>query len=603
MLLSPASLAAALLAAAPAPPPGPAPTVQGGPAGRVALERWHFTAAAGNPEGRFAAQPVRVPHVANPTSDDLPTAQAAFRGGIGWYRTTVRVQRRGRYALRFGSVGHRADVFVDGRPVGAHTGAYRPFEVRPVLARGRHTVVVRADWTSPARQSQQGFHRTWFNYGGVHREVTLRRLPAIADVENAWTTTRVRDDGTAAVTVHARVADLSGTGRRIGAIARLGNGVPFALPGEAVAPGGTATLTRTVTVPADQLWAPGRPRLHRLRVTVLGGGSFAARVGLREVRTEGGVLRVNGRRTVLRGASLHEDVPGRGDALRPADMERAVDELRRLGANATRAQHPLSDALLERFDRAGILVWQQVGPVDSPGEFRAGASPQLLDEASRRVRTDVRASQRFASVAGYGLGIEVAFAGRPGQGAWVAQNARWIHANDPGRPVGVDVWGPRVPPAGSELVRELDWIGMTNYLGWYEATFAPLPRVRQLLRNRVDGFVRRFGADKLVVVTEFGAEGSPRNRPAQRGGVGYQAALLRAHLRTYADEPALDGALVWALQDFAVNPAFGGGSIQARDRSIRFVRGLNQKGLFDRAGRAKPAVAVVRDGLAQLGRP
>lgn len=605
MLLSTASLAAALLAAAPVSVSGPPPSAAGGPEGRVAVGGWSFTAGAGDPSGRFAATRVAVPHVANPPTDDLRIAQARFRGGLGWYRTTVRVARRGRYALRFESVSHRADVWIDGVAVGTHAGAYRAFEVRPVLARGRHTIVVRADWRSPSAQSAAGWHRTWFNYGGIDREVTLRPLPAVADPAAAWTRTRLLPGGrSAAVTIYARVENMSGRARRIGVVAQLGrDGVPFALGPAPAAAGSGVTVRRTVRVPAGALWSPGRPVLHDLRVRVLGpgGGGWRGRVGLRELRWDSGRLRVNGVPLVLRGASLHEDAPGRGDALQPADMDQLVAQLRAIGANATRAQHPLSEALLERLDRAGVLVWQQVGPIDSPGEFRAGTSPVLLAEASRRVRGDVRAARRFASVGGYGLGVEVAYDGRPGQGSWVGENARWIHRNDPTRPVGLDVWGPRVPTPGSELVRDLDWVGMTNYLGWYEATFAPLPRVRTLLRHRVDGFVRRFGASKLVIVSEFGAEGSRMNARAARGGVGYQAALLGAHLAVYAREPQLDGVLVWALRDFAVNPAFGGGSIQARDRTIRFVRGLNQKGLFDREGRAKPAVGVVRRGLARLG--
>ena len=600
MLVTAASLAAALFPAHQ--PAAPAPVAYGGPSGRVAVGGWRFArgAASGDPSGRFAARPVHVPHVANATSGDLATAQAAFRGDVGWYRTTVRAPRAGRYALRFGSANFRADVWVDGVPAGAHEGAYQAFEVRPRLEAGRHTVVVKVDWTSPSRQSAAGWHRTWFNFGGLQREVTLRRLPAL-EVDGVATETRlVQGGGGARVQVRARVTNGTGRTRRIGALARLGDGPPFALPAVTVPAGQTATVRRTVTVPRRALWSPSAPRLHELAVHVPGGGSYRARVGLRALTWSGGVLRLNGRRFVLRGASLHEDAPGRGDALRVADMDGAVRRLRAIGANATRAQHPLSDALLERFDRAGILVWQQVGPVDSPGEWRAGASPAAAAAASRRVRVDVRASERHPSIAGWGLGIEVAYGGRPGQGAWVAENARWLHAYDPGRPVGVDVWGPRLPPAGAELVRELDWLGTTDYLGWYEATYASFPRIEALVRRRLRGFGSRFPS-KLLVVTETGAEGSPLNPGPRRGGRDYQAKLLAAHLRAYAREPSVDGVLVWALQDFAVNPAFGGGSIQAKDRSIRFVRGLNQKGLFDRAGRPKPAAAAVRRGLAELG--
>ncbi len=46
-----------------------------------------------------------------------------------------------------------------------------------------------------------------------------------------------------------------------------------------------------------------------------------------------------------------------------------MGELKAIGANAARAQHPLDPALLERLDAAGILVWQGIGPVEGAGNW------------------------------------------------------------------------------------------------------------------------------------------------------------------------------------------------------------------------------------------
>ena len=61
----------------------------------------------------------------------------------------------------------------------------------------------------------------------------------------------------------------------------------------------------------------------------------------------------------LRGASVQEDVPGRGPALTDVDVENMVDELKALGANVTRAHYLLDSRLLDRLDEEGILVWNQ----------------------------------------------------------------------------------------------------------------------------------------------------------------------------------------------------------------------------------------------------
>jgi hypothetical protein len=109
--------------------------------------------------------------------------------------------------------------------------------------------------------------------------------------------------------------------------------------------------------------------------------------------------------------------------------------------------------------------------------------------------------------------------------------------------------------------------------------------------------LRRVLPGKVLVVSEFGAEGNGRNAPGSPGGLGFQAARLRSHLRAYAATPWLSGALVWALRDFAVSPAFAGGSIRRLVPGIELVRGINQKGLFTYGGRPKPAALAVREAF------
>ena len=86
---------------------------------------------------------------------------------------------------------------------------------------------------------------------------------------------------------------------------------------------------------------------------------FRRQIGLRSVKVKRGLLYLNNRQINLRGASMHEDMPGRGAAINGADMDTAVRELKELGANVTRAHYVLSEGLLNRLDRAGIMVWNQ----------------------------------------------------------------------------------------------------------------------------------------------------------------------------------------------------------------------------------------------------
>ena len=48
----------------------------------------------------------------------------------------------------------------------------------PLKAGTRHTLVVRADWRGPAAMKADGWHRLWFNFGGINRGVSIRRIGA-----------------------------------------------------------------------------------------------------------------------------------------------------------------------------------------------------------------------------------------------------------------------------------------------------------------------------------------------------------------------------------------------------------------------------------------
>ena len=101
------------------------------------------------------------------------------------------------------------------------------------------------------------------------------------------------------------------------------------------------------------------------------------------------MLRLNDRVLELKGASIQEDVPGRGPAMTDADVDNTVEELKALGANVTRAHYLLDPRLLDRFDKEGILVWSQA-PVyhrdGAPEDGRASAHASSTMCATRSWR-------------------------------------------------------------------------------------------------------------------------------------------------------------------------------------------------------------------------
>lgn len=577
-----------------------------GPAGSAAvtLRDWRYRADRANhgrdrgwQRGGWRGRPVQVPHSPNAGAFRGAAGERAYAGSVGWYAREIEVPRAGRYALRFESAHHRATVFVDGVEVREHVGAYEPFSARLALSPGRHTVAVRVDWRGPRRQADSGWARAWFNYGGLNRPVTLMRLGRSELGALSVRTQLAAGGGRARVTIGVRVRN-RGDSRTLNVravLARGGRTIETLELGPAGVGGGTSrALTASATVDDPVLWSPDDPALYDLRIVVPGEAALTRRIGLRELAWDDGGLELNGEPLTLRGVALPPDARGRGDALRAADEQRIVAGLRAAGANATRSQMPLSESMLGRLDAAGILLWQEVGPWEPGGRWRADTPAKIAAARDRALRA-AEAAQAHPSVLAWTLTNEAAGNGQPGQQEYIRQTAPRLRELDPTRPVAADLWG-RVLPNQAGAFAAVDAIGVTDYVGWYEGLDLDAAGQAAMTRERIAKLRGLFPA-KPLVITELGAAGSARVAGAAFGGLAFQAELLARRLRELRDAPELSGIIVWNLRDYALRPDFRGGSVLDLRPGLTLTPGLNEKGLFDFAGKPKPALAAVRDAF------
>ena len=571
-----------------------------GPGGRTPLNEWVLRrdpanrgTALGWAKGTFTGQAVKVPNVVNPTPYSGKPGGRNYQGSVAWYRTTFRAAVAGLYAISFQSANYRAEVFLDGKLLGSHRGSYLPFGFMPKVAAGTHTLVVRVDWRYPGKQAEEGFHRTWFNWGGLDGEVDVRPVGA-SELAAPTLTTALGASGQATVTVGVTVRNFAAS-RAIAPEGTLVNGtqtVPLRFAPVTVPAGGAAHTTATATIPTPALWSPATPNLYQLQLAVGTESSYSARVGLRQLTWHGHELLLNGTRLHLHGATIQEDVPGHGDALTPSDQDGIVADLKKIGANAVRAQHPLDPALLERLDAAGLLVWQGVGPVEGAGMWYS-TTPRLTEEAEQQVKTAATAASLHPSIFAWNLVDEVAKNGRDeAEVRYVRDSTRWLHANDPGRMVAVDVWGRDPPAKAGALYSDVDAVAETDYTGWYEVPHDTPAQLAARMRERLTAMERTFPG-KVLVISEFGAESNTLNKSGTPGSYSFQAQLLANHIRVYSATPNLTAQLVWVLRDYPLTPSFSGGSIHRVIKHLRLIEGLNQKGLFTYSGKAKPAAATV----------
>jgi beta-glucuronidase len=506
----------------------------------------------------------------------------AFASRVEWYRVRFSVPDvagTNGWNLRFEGVSGRAEVFFRGRRIGSNDEPFLPFEVHLAGATpGSVEVVVRVDGRRRAVPLPPASRPAgWWNYTGIVREVYLRRIGAF-DLANLHVIAKPGTPARVRVTASARNSQ-AGPARldyEIAASGPAGFTRSLHVSGPVVAPGGAAPISASFAVPRPRLWAPGHPWLYIVRVTVPGGQVTQQQFGIRSFTVDrSGRLLLNGRRIRLRGASFHEMTRRAGSALSPADRVALVSQLRSLGANVTREHYPPHPALLEAFDRLGIVFWEQIPVWRVSGlELRPRAlRPVALDYLRRALLRD----RNHPSVAVLSVSNET-LRGGGAEAAYISAAHRTIRRLAPGMLAAADA--PLTPlsrlPASYAT---LDAIGVTSYLGWYRGAPSELGPALDSLR-------RRYPRQALVV-TELGAEANRSGPAGQKGTYAFQRNYLDRELSIGDSRAYLSGALVWLLRDFPARPGWVGGNPRPRPP-------INAKGLFRADGTRKPAFATVR---------
>ncbi len=592
--------------------PTPGALYEDGPAGRFLLGgQWLFR-LDGERTGlaqRFQHQqtvagwsPVSVPNAWNATDP----SEASMAGTTAWYRRDFRLPDDGSaldWVLRFESVNYRARFWLNGVPIGSHTGAYLPFELRLSGLRrgGLNRLVVRVDNRRfptdfpPSSFSAIGTPTGgWWNYGGILREVYLRRIDRV-DLAAVQVRTALPCASCAATIVFTvRVRNYSDRPQRVRLLARYGRtAVRFGTA--PIGAGHLHTFNARLRIAAPRLWSPAAPHLYPVRIeasvprrtskkatsgrrrsSVV--ARYRLRSGIRSIKvTSDGRLALNGEYVSFRGVGVHEDDPVAGAAIDNDVRARLVADARELGATLIRAHYPLHPYVHELADRAGLMVWSEIPVYSVRTEFLKRASVRRL--AADELRDNILANQNHASVVIWSIGNELSARPGPVQGYYIKRAVAVARALDPTRPVGLAVAG--YPAAGCQPeYGPLDVLGINAYFGWY-----PGPGGQLADRSRLPGYldaVRACYPSKAVAITEFGAEANRAGPVEEKGTWAFQQEYVNYNLGVFTTKPWLAGVSYWTLREFRVRPGWEGGN-------PRPAPPLHQKGLIAFDGTRKPA--------------
>lgn len=456
--------------------------------------------------------------------------------GVAWYWNSFDLNggdlNGDRALLRFGAVDYLADVWLNGKYLGAYEGGETPFEFDvsdSLKTNGNNLLAVRV--LNPTLEAIDGIalnqtpHRNKyipprcggsFNSGGIMYPVDLRTVPAVyvADlfVRPDWKT------GVIAATASVRNAGAeaaSGT-LSISVAPAAGGDVLQVLEQQIEFPAGASEHEISLQIAQLHLWSLEDPFLYRVTATAVAGKKshqYSTRCGFRDFRVVDGYFYLNGKRIFLKSTHSGNHMPIGQQVAAPNDFgRRDMIYAKASGFNAVRfiagTGYPEQ---LDLCDELGLMVYEECF-----ASWLLEDSPQMAERFDRNTSAMIRRDRNHPSVAIWGLLNEtqdgpvfrqaVSFLPKLrtidptrlvllDSGRWDGQ---WAigSASNPGGAEWEPVWGVEDPGAAAS---KLGGGGYTDKAG--DAHYYPgVPQPQE-----TDQFIRNLGKDtKPVFLSEYG---------------------------------------------------------------------------------------------------
>lgn len=557
---------------------------------------WDFCLMDGEAKGEIVPMPV-------PSSyNDIYTGRG-FADHVGnlYYRRKFTVSSRmleKRLFLRFGSVTHKAEVWLNGTCLGKHSGGFLPFsfEITETAIAGENELEVIVnnivdETTLPAgRMVHQKFpglpeeihnlpNFDFYNYSGIMRPVCLYTAPE-SYIENIsiygkmdgsfYWDVKANGEGTVSV----RLLDAAGN--------EVAAGEGFK---------GTGQIDQV------QLWEPGHPVLYSLEVTLTGSDgekdTYTEVFGFREVSIRDCRIHLNGKPVYLKGFGKHEDSPVHGRGFDMAYNVKDIGLLKWIGANSFRTSHyPYCEEMLQLCDREGILVIDEAPAVGLNAGFTAtgllGGNPNgtwklfKTAEHHRQVLRDmVQRDKNHPCVIIWSVANEPA-SQEDGAKEYFEPLLNLVRELDEQKRPATLVTYEGSNPVSCKVAEICDLLIINRYRGWYD-TEGNLRGAAALLKDELEGFHKRC-PDKPIMLGEYGADtiAGFHDINARIFSEEYQVDFLRAYGEVFDSLPYITGEHVWNFADFATA------------ENIKRVGG-NKKGVFTRDRSPKMAAHFLKE--------
>ncbi|WP_321479412.1 glycoside hydrolase family 2 TIM barrel-domain containing protein [uncultured Bacteroides sp.] len=489
-----------------------------------------------------------------------------YEGSI-WYKKDFNYTKKAntRLYLYFGAVNYLANVYLNGKPLGSHEGGFTSFhfDITDQVKDGHNFVVLRVNNVRKP-EGVPTVNSDWWNYGGITRDVLLVETPEISVDDYLVQLPKGRynevsgyiqlNKPQAGVAVSLKIPELK-ISKKLLTDAK-----------------GKASFSYKAK---PKLWTPENPKLYDVEIDN-GDEVLRDRIGFRQIETQGKNLLLNGKKTFLRGISIHEEAPYRqGRIFSKEESEILLGWAKELGCNFVRLAHyPHNEHMVRAAEEMGLMVWSEI-PVywtihwDNPDTYK-NASAQLKNMMDRDKNRCAVIIWSVANETPHSDARDKFLAGLAHQ-VRAADNTRLLS-------MAMEVAGTKgnVSLVKDYMSRYVDIISFNNYLGWYGGTPEDCKTRQWEIPYDKPFFISEFGGGALQ-----GMHGDKKERWTEE----YQAELYKNTLDMYNRVDGFAGTSPWILMDF-----------RSPRRQLNGIQDFfNRKGIISERGQKKEAFYVLQN--------
>lgn len=497
--------------------------------------------------------------------------------GTLWYKKAFDIENfdaTKRYYVHFGAVNYFAEVYVNGKKLGAHKGGFTPFnfEMSHLVKAKDNFIIVRVD-NKRAPDEVPTVSTDWWNYGGITRDVTIYELSK----------TFIED--------YTLQLDKSNTSQLKGSIQLNGDSkanTKFSVSIPELKINKTFTTNANghaaFIIPTKKLtkWSDTQPKMYDVLIST-SSDKISDKIGFRNIETKGADILLNGEKVFLKGISIHEENVMRGGRAHSMEDARVLlGWAKELGCNFVRLAHyPHNENMLRLADEMGMLVWEEI-PVYWTIDW---ANKETYKKAETQLMEVISRDKNRASVIIWSMANEtphsdarLSFLTNLAKATRALDNTRLITAALEDHPSEGNKNVMVIDDRFSDIV---DIVSFNQYYGWYGGEIKDLKNISW-----------EIDIDKPVIISEFGAAAlqgyhGDKNTTWTEDN---QAYLYQETLPALAKIKQFSGVTPWILTDFR----------SPRRMHDVYQNGYNRKGLISETGNKKKAFYTLQNFYKNL---